>query len=176
MGMAQAKVAPPEEYFVIDDAVEAEDFAAMVEAIPDIPWYFSDFVAYKEEESACTDGYWIHNLYLNDIPQSDFFPLFMKPLLPIIKKHNFRSLVRARLVCYARTDEIVEHEKHWDFAYPHAGLLLYLNDCDGFTRLGDGTKIQSKANRILLHDAGREHNSSTATDVQRRILLVVNYL
>lgn len=164
------------EYLVIEDAVEADKFAEMIKALPDIPWHFSDYVAYQEEESACADGYWIHNLYMNDVPQSDFFELFMQPLVPILKRHEYRSLLRARLICYTRTEKVVEHEKHWDFAYPHRGLLLYFNDCNGFTRLHDGTAIYSKANRVLLHDAGQEHNSSTASDAQRRMLLVVNYL
>lgn len=165
-----------EGYTVIDDALDHKVFEELQNVIPMIAWHFSPFVAFEEEEKKVLSGYWLHDLYLQDIPRSEYFETFMNPMIPLLKQNKYKTLLRARLICYTNTLEIEEHEPHVDFEYPHKGILLYLNDCDGFTRLHDGTKVHSKENRVLLHDAGLEHNSSTTTNVSRRMCLVINHL
>ena len=54
--------------------------------------------------------------------------------------------------------------------------LLSLNTCDGYTKLKDGTKIDSVANRVLLFDPCEEHCSTTTTNVKARFNINVNYI
>ena len=63
---------------------------------------------------------------------------------------------------------------HVDMNYSHSGAILSLNTCDGYTKLKDGTKIDSVANRILLFDASEEHCSTTTTNVPARIAFRVS--
>ena len=62
------------------------------------------------------------------------------------------------------------------FDFSHSAALFSLNTCDGYTKLKDGTKINSVANRVLLFDAGEEHCSTTTTDDFTRVNININYL
>jgi len=53
--------------------------------------------------------------------------------------------------------------------------LLSINTCNGFTVLEDGTKIESKRNRLLLIDGSTKHASTTCTDAQIRVNVGVNF-
>ena len=50
-----------------------------------------------------------------------------------------------------------------------------MNTCDGYTKLKDGTKIDSVANRVLLFDPSKEHCSTTTTNVPARFNININY-
>ena len=65
---------------------------------------------------------------------------------------------------------------HFDYPFSHSSALLSLNTCDGYTKLKDGTKIDSIANRILLFDASEEHCSTTTTNVPARFNININYI
>ena len=65
---------------------------------------------------------------------------------------------------------------HKDYSFSHSGAILSLNTCDGYTKLKDGTKIDSVANRVLLFDASEEHCSTTTTNVSARINININYI
>ena len=70
-------------------------------------------------------------------------------------------------------------------------ILLYLNTCNGYTRLAnndwkpedgqgeevfsEGNKVMSVRNRLLLHDGSIPHCSTTCTDQRMRILIAFNY-
>ena len=64
---------------------------------------------------------------------------------------------------------------HNDMSYSQFGCILSLNTCDGYTKLKDGTKIDSVANRVLLFDPSEEHCSTTTTNVSARININLNY-
>ena len=65
---------------------------------------------------------------------------------------------------------------HKDTNYSSLGAIFSLNTCDGYTKLKDGTKIDSIANRILLFNASEEHCSTTTTNVSARINININYM
>ena len=88
------------------------------------------------------------------------------------------ALIRVKVNYYNSTPEVVEHCKHYDYPampLPHKGAILYLNTNDGFTRLEDGTKIESIENRLLVFDASKMHNSTTTTSFEGRYNINVNY-
>ena len=64
---------------------------------------------------------------------------------------------------------------HIDTEYSHKAAILSINTCDGYTKLKDGTKIDSIENRILLFDASKPHTPSTTTDQPVRINININY-
>ena len=77
---------------------------------------------------------------------------------------------------YPNTEKVYEHEMHQDFDFSHKTAIFSINTCDGYTKLEDGTKIDSVANRILLFDASKEHCSTTTTNVSTRINININYI
>ena len=68
------------------------------------------------------------------------------------------------------------HPMHSDYKFTHSGAILSLNTCDGYTKLKDGTKIDSVANRILFFDAGEKHCSTTTTNTFARFNININYI
>ena len=65
--------------------------------------------------------------------------------------------------------------KHIDFDFSHKGAILYINSCNGYTKLEDGTKIDSVANRILFFDPSTPHCSTTTSDTTARFNINFNY-
>ena len=54
--------------------------------------------------------------------------------------------------------------------------IFYVNTCNGYTELKDGTKIESVANRLVSFPADTRHRSVSQTDEQRRLVININYL
>ena len=71
---------------------------------------------------------------------------------------------------------IGEHPQHIDYGFQHTAAVFSLNTCDGFTRLADGTKIDSVANRIVFFDGSSQHNSTTCTNQKGRFNINFNFL
>ena len=88
----------------------------------------------------------------------------------------YHSLLRIKGNFYPHTETLKEHAGHRDYLYSNTGALYSLNTCDGFTKLYDGTKIDSVANRMLIFDASTVHNSSTTTTAAARFNINFNFL
>ena len=135
-----------------------------------VPWYFQQGIAYSGE----TEGlffYMTHKIYDKNVPNSDWY----KDFLPLLDKLEIKSLIRIKVNLYPNTHILHEHPMHVDFPFSHSSALLSLNTCDGYTKLNDGTKIDSIANRLLLFDAGEGHCSTTTTNVPARFNININY-
>ena len=116
--------------------------------------------------------YMTHMLYDKNMPVSPHYD----KLFPLLGKLEANHLLRAKANLYPNSETLQEHQMHVDFDYSHSGAILSLNTCDGYTKLKDGTKINSVANRVLLFDASEEHCSTTTTNVSARINININYI
>ena len=96
-------------------------------------------------------------------------------IAPHIESLNIKSLIRIKINMYPNTQETYEHGMHTDFPFPHIAALLSINTCNGYTKLEDGTKIDSVENRMLIFDASKDHCSSTCTDQPVRVNININY-
>ena len=85
------------------------------------------------------------------------------------------GLIRSKINFYPYTNIVYEHGPHKDYDFFNYGAVLSLNTCNGFTRLEDGTKIDSVANRMLFFDASKLHNSSTTSDAPGRFNINLNF-
>jgi hypothetical protein len=134
----------------------------------DFEWYYNENVSHKK----ANDGfYFTHNFYKDYSPKSSKI-IFLDP---IILKINPKAIIRIKGNYYPRTEKIIEHDKHVDYLFENKGFIFYINNNNGFTRLNDGTIIESVENRGLFFDAHIEHNSSTCTDQDGRININFNY-
>ena len=157
-------------YKIIDNFLPKEEFIKIKNLMlnSDFPWYYNNDVSY---ENAQDSFYFTHKFFDNYCINSHQFNL----LYPILKKLNLKSIIRIKGNFYPKTLEIKEHGKHVDYKFSHNGFILYINTNNGFTRLKDGSKIESIENRGLLFDASIKHNSSTCTDQNGRININFNY-
>ena len=136
----------------------------------DFPWQYQDSVANRGEDNS-NHFYFIHTLYGDFAPQSNFFPR----VLPVLQELEVHSLIRIRLMLYVNQGSLVVHDKHIDFPYSHKAAVFYLNDNNGYTEFADGAKVESVANRVVIFDGSKEHNSTTCTDEKVRSVLSINY-
>ena len=186
-------------YMVIDDFLDEKEFKYIRDIIfydEDFKWNFvhavsgmGGFIAehiyskmtwrvpQKQTPDGELDCMMVHGLYIDNLPVSDYAKTMMKIFLPKIKERvTLRSLIRIKTNCYMRTHTVEEHSKHMDYDYEHTSGLFSLNTCDGFTRLEDGTKIDSVENRMLFFDGSRLHNSSTTTNARARFNMNFNFI
>ena len=143
------------------------------EAIPmnkTAPWLCFDSIGTEKGEEDKMLISFVHMIYAHQ-PVS----FLHDKLIPHITKLNIKSLIRMKGNMYPRTETQKEHGMHTDFEFPHKAAILSINTCDGYTKLEDGTKIDSVENRMLIFDASKDHCSSTCTDQPVRVNININY-
>ena len=75
-----------------------------------------------------------------------------------------------------KTEKIIEHGLHTDVDYDNSKTAVYYcNTNNGYTRLVDGTTINSIENRMLIFDSKTPHTGSTCTDTPFRTVINFNY-
>jgi len=172
-------------YDVIDNFLEEESLERLQNLIMgradniDFNWNIITLVAartynknYDQEiEKQLWNWYAIHPVY-NTIPQS---PHFDDILIPFKDKWYLKSLIRVKVNFYPYTHEVKEHAKHQDYDFDHRAALFSLNTCDGFTRMSNGDKVDSVANRMIFFDGSELHNSSTTSNQKGRYNINFNY-
>ena len=161
---------------VIDDFLDKDDFIFIHNLIMNEPFPWFHMESYKEtgldKNKSDNFSYYLHILYEDTMPVSPHYETIMKC---VFKKLDIKSLIRVKVNSYLRSDKLVEHEKHTDYNYFNNGGVFSINTCDGYTKLDDGTKIHSVANRMLLFDASKPHSSTNTTTQQRRVNINFNY-
>ena len=179
-------------YEVIDNFLDEEYFDSLVTLFtvpvwpPVITWSLVNQDETKKGLEVYTDNknkdqwevkdekifYMIHVIYDHNMPTSPHYDL----LIPLLEKMGTRCLIRLKVNLYPNTEIIHEHPYHTDNSFSHTGAILSLNTCDGYTKMADGTKIDSIANRLLLFDASENHAATTTTNVFARININMNFL
>ena len=164
-------------YEVIDNFLPEEYFAILEKniAIPNtkMPWFCEPSVTGNADEKKYSNLFYMtHCFYMNNLPTSTLFD----QLMPLIDEVEAGCLLRVKANFYPNTETLYEHPMHIDYSFLHSGAILSLNTCDGYTKLKDGTKIDSVANRVLLFDSSEEHCSTTTTNVHARINININYI
>ena len=168
-------------YKVIDNFLDEEYFDSLVTLITDkektgnriMPWFFHSRIADINKESDSNLFYMAHMFYDGNAPMSQYY----EKLIPLLLKLEVRRcLMRIKANLYPNTEILHEHPMHTDYEFSHSAAILSLNTCDGYTKLKDGTKIDSVANRILFLDPSEEHCSTTTTNVPARINININYI
>ena len=160
-------------YIIKDDFLNQADYENIKNIIlgNEFPWYFQHEVA-NLDTCLPDQFFWGHIFFKHN---QGITSAFYKILDPILKKLNFKALIRIKANLYSNQGKIVEHEDHSDFPFAHKGALFSLNTCNGSTILKNNTKISSIANRMLLFDPSIPHRSSTCTDEKTRVNININY-
>ena len=142
-----------------------------------VPLYFQQWVSHPpelEKNNEIWNWYATHEFYNLDKPTSGYCQKIVE--IFVDRLIDFKSLMRIKLNFYPHTETLREHGQHVDYDFPSHAAIYSLNTCDGFTRLSDGTKIDSVANRMLFFDGSTLHNSSTTTNAKGRYNINFNYL
>ena len=162
------------DYEIIDNYLPQQDFEHIKNIFlgKQFPWHFLEDVAEKGKvQEEVPHFYLYHMLFEFWRPGSNFFSI----IEPLLMKLQPKALIRIKCNLYQATPEIIKHGEHADFDWKHKGALYSLNTCNGGTILEDGTKIESKENRMLLFDPSKPHASTTCTDQPARFNININY-
>lgn len=118
----------------------------------------------------------VHGFYLKK--QGIFFKSpFLEAIRPLIDKLAPRSLIKVKANRTVKRDRHVEYGLHVDTRRPGATTaIFYLNSNDGYTRFGNGDKVASVENRLVLFDACTLHTGASCTDADERIVLNLNMM
>ena len=159
-------------YQIIDNYFSAEFFNKLRNKVTanNFQWQFAATI--NDNQTNIEDSYFTQVIYQDHVP----ITFLWDEIKYILDNHlNAIGLLRAKANLYLQGKELVEHDQHRDYPIPHKGAIIYLNTCDGFTRLEDGTKVESVQNRILLFDASTLHNSTNTTNAKGRFNININY-
>ena len=158
---------------VIDNFLPDEDYSnirkMMLDDYKNFPWYYNPDVAYKGDGNF----YFVHTFFE---ARYKLESKFLAQLVPILDRLGIKDLWRVKGNLHPRQGEFIENKPHVDYDEPHQAALYYINTNDGHTRLHDGTKIDSVANRLLLFDGSKPHNSTNCTNEQVRMNINFNYV
>jgi hypothetical protein len=160
------------EYKIIDNFLGLDDFKKLEELMLGkyFSWYYNPDVTFENVDSLHT-MYFTHLFYHASIVQSNLFSE-VEPILQLIKP---KALIRIKGNLYPNIGKSIADLPHKDYEYPHKGALLYINTNNGCTVLEDGTEIKSIANRLLMFEPHKLHNSTFCTDEKVRVNININY-
>ncbi len=158
---------------VIDNFLPDDEFKILQENVISnkFPVYIQNYITKNIEIQSVKNVNFVHTVYKDNIPISPYYEMMNQILF---SKLEMCSLIRSKVNCYPRTDEIIEHGWHTDFPYDHKGMMFYLNTCNGETRF-DGDVVQSKENRIAFFNPSKMHASTSCTDQKCRWNIIANY-
>ena len=138
----------------------------------DFNWYLNDLITGAEKETHNL-YYFTHLFYHGHNQNSQQYETMIENIF--LQKLDVKSLIRAKANLYPSSFKLTEHGNHKDFSYKHIGAIYYINTNDGYTKLDDGTKVESVANRLLKFDASKPHTSTDCTNTKYRININFNY-
>ena len=161
------------EYEVIDDFVHNYTNEPIIKVLSGntFPWYLSSKVFEKEDEHWNSQHF--HMLYSNKThKRSNFYSLVQ----PIINKLDPAIILRVKVNCTPWTKDIIEFPFHTDTDFKSKTCVYYVNDNNGYTHFEDGSKVYSKARRLIRFDSNIKHSGSTHSDAKHRFVININYI
>ena len=171
------------EVSIQDDFLSEENFNALRDLISstDYPWFYHAKLDYEDyDEGPPEPGFFCHVAYQDNSPNSSFYK---SHFLPILQALDVALLLRIKVNLNPRLPEAYSGMFHVDNnSFPEhivakcLASIFYINTCNGYTELKDGTKIESVANRVVSFPLNTEHRTVTQTDEQTRLLINFNYI
>ena len=131
------------------------------------PWYYNPIVDYDNHlfDIFDLDSYqFVHDFSLSD-----------KVLNPIIEKLKIKKVIRIKANLNPRTSEVITRKFHVDTNEKCKTAILYLNTSDGYTEFEDGSRVDSRANRMVIFDSQTMHRGTTCTNQKTRVVINFNY-
>jgi hypothetical protein len=159
-------------YEVIDNFTEdyTNDHIHNIISSKTFPWYLSNKVGKSKE---LWDFQFYHMIYYyRDHYKSNYYSLIES----LLKKLDIGVLLKIKINCTTYTKEILKYPLHTDFNIKAKTCIYYVNDNNGYTYFNDGSKVYSKARRLVKFDSKHMHSGTTSTDSKHRFVININYI
>ena len=158
---------------IIDNFLSDDEYLKirymMLDDWRNFPWFYIPHVASHDDN----DIYFVHTFQEK---QYDLQYSSLDTLAPILKKLNIVDLWRVKGNLFPNQNKFIEHDSHIDYEEPHQAAIYYINSNNGYTKLDDGTKVDSVANRLLLFNGSKHHASTNCTNNKVRVNINFNYI
>lgn len=135
---------------------------------------------------------YVHSLYGSGQVLSPFFPVFL-PIYDRLKEEfgdDYGGLIKSKINAYANHGKRRNLAKHNDLYFQpdllrgethikeedklYVTSVLQFTTDNGATCIGD-KEFSNKENRIVMFDGALEHWAYTQTDIERRIIMNINF-
>jgi hypothetical protein len=165
---------------VIDDFLEREQFLALQAAVRATSFAWERSAILSASAAAhlrpCDNLQDIHGFYLHKRAVRYASPT-LTLIAPLLDKLAPLALLKAKVNRTARSEQHIEYGLHVDTRRRGASTaIFYLNTNNGYTLFGDGSKVASVENRIVIFDASTLHTGASCTDAPHRLVLNINLL
>tara|TARA_R100001594_G_scaffold17811_1_gene36012 strand:- start:485 stop:970 length:486 start_codon:yes stop_codon:yes gene_type:complete len=134
------------------------------------PWYYIP-------NQANDDGhFYLCHVFYFDYQYKTHYADVLKNL---IYKINPTGLINIRANCLLNRFKQLESNWHIDNYHSkdmnYKTAIYYVNTNNGITEFKTGEKIESVENQLIVFDCKKEHRALSQTDVDRRIVININY-
>jgi len=129
-------------------------------------WYFSQSSGEPEQYS--------NLLYYDHEFSEDVTPKLKRILATICSQLGAIAVLRININSTPRNAPEQTWHTDWVLSTKSKTCVLYLNDNDGYTEFKD-KKVDSIANTAVIFDTDIEHRGVPATNVDRRLVININY-
>ena len=169
-----------ENVLVLDDYLDRTQLLSIRAALQaaSFPWEESQVLSAKAAAhlSPGDNQQYVHGFYLNK-PGIRYRSRELGIILPILDKLKPFALIKAKVNRTTRKDRHIEYGLHVDTRRRGATTaIFYLNSNNGYTLFGNGDKVASVENRLLLFDAAMLHTGASCTDADERLVLNINMM
>ena len=118
---------------------------------------------------------YVNLLYYDHQFSSAMNPKLMRCIRAITDQLNAISILRVKVNATPTNAPEQSWHTDWQLSTPDKTCVIYLNDNDGYTEFRDGENILSGKNPAVIFDGNLEHRGVAATNVDRRLVLNINY-
>ena len=155
---------------VINQILNPSVFSELKNQVTDknFPWYFPHTPG--EPEQYVNLAYYDHQFHPSVTPK------LMQCLAKCTTQLNAIAILRVKFNATPRNAPDQIWHTDWKLSTPSKTCVIYLNTCDGYTEFrGSARKIYSMENTAVIFDTDHEHRGIPATNVERRLVLNINY-
>ena len=140
----------------------------------DFPYYYHDFtVRPLIGERRSNDFMFVHSLVREKEACSNYVDAILVPIIDQLEV-SFDQVIRSKINLTPRSPEHHRTDFHVDQERDHTVALFYITTCNGYTELKNGTKIDCRANRMLLFDGSFKHRAVSHTNDENKIRIIIN--
>jgi len=143
--------------------------------------YCPDIITYPDPDSSRTEDEKLQQWQLVHVfALANQFSPWYHHLKPLISEINPIAIWRIKANLSVQQKIITEGGMHLDTSVnlKYTNMMTsiyYVNSNDGYTKLEDGTKIESIENRLVTFNSNIKHTGSTCTDSKVRVVINLNY-
>ena len=163
---------------VIDNFLSEQQFRLAQSLILDygFPWKWNDSVTKEVGLADPNEFQFVHLFYdpLSGVVTD--YPKWLDIIKPYGDRMNPTSLMRIKANLNVATKEHITRELHTDFDVPCTTAIAYINTNNGYTLFEDGTKVESKENRVVIFNSSLRHAGVPCTDKKRRVVINFNFI